>query len=98
VNFSDKQTVSAAKGVVKTGKIAAKSADKFTRLSMSDKGKGSYQTGPLDSTLTGIRPASKSTTRINYGTEIDLGKFYGGAGSPALFPKKSQWSSKNSVK
>jgi hypothetical protein len=97
-NFSDKQTISAAKGVVKTGKIAAKSVDKFTRLSMSDKGKGSYQTGPLDSTLTGIRPASKSTAQINYGTEIDLGKFYGGAGSLAIFPKKSQWSSKNPVK
>lgn len=96
--FSDTESVSSGKGTVKTGKIDAKSINKITKLQMSDKGKGGYQTGGLDASLTGISLAGSSTKNINYATEIDLGTKYGGTGVMAIFPRKSQWSSKNPSK
>jgi hypothetical protein len=96
--FSDTETITASKGTVKTGKIDTKTANKLTKLSMSDKGKGSYQTSTIASTLTGIGLARSATKSVNYGTEIDLGTQYSGAGEMAIFPKSSQWSGKNPSK
>jgi hypothetical protein len=97
-SFSDTTTITANKNSIKSVKVNAKTPNKISTLTMSDKGKGSYQTGPLDAALTGINQASKSTTSTVYATEIDLGTLFGGAGSGIIFPKKNQWTSKNPSK
>ncbi len=95
-SFTDSPSVTSSKGIVKTGRIDAKQANKVTRLSLSEKGKGSYQTSFLASSQTGIKLSSAGTsTGVPYATGITINSTtpFGGVGSLLIFPKGKGYTS-----
>ena len=95
-SFTDAPAVTSNKGQVKTGRIDAKQANKVTRLQLSEKGKGSYQTSFIASTQTGIKLSSAgSSTGVPYATGVSINSTtpFGGVGSLVIFPKGKGYTS-----
>jgi hypothetical protein len=97
-SFTDTEAVTSNKGVVKTGKLDTKTNNKLTKLQLSEKGKGSYQTSFIASSQTGIPLGTAgSSAGVNYTTNVTLlngsTAFYGGDGALTIFPKSKGWSS-----
>jgi hypothetical protein len=101
--LQDSLSVTSGKGTLKaSAKTASKSANKIVSLSMSEKGKGTYTTSPLDGARTGIPAAKTQTSAQSYATSIVVSDgataVYGGSGSIVVFPGQSVWTSTNPSK
>lgn len=102
-NFTDDVGVSAAKGTVKSTDKKKPTDAEVTKLQLSNKGKGSLQTGFLPGTATGIKAAKSGATGANFALGIVLKQgstvtFSGEGGAPIFNKSNKSWTSANPTK
>ncbi len=102
-SFSDDITVTSSKGSIKSTDKKKPTDAEITKLALSDKGKGSMQTGFLPGTQTGIKAAKSGATSANFSLGIALlqgtNETWSGSGGVQLFNKSSKsWTSANPTK
>ena len=102
-SFTDDVNVSAAKGNVKSTDKKKPTDAEVTKLQLSNKGKGSLQTGFLPGATTGIKAAKSGATGANFALGIVLKagttvSFSAEAGTPLFNKSNKSWTSANPTK
>lgn len=102
--FGDDIGMAVGKGSVKSTDKKKPTDPEVLKLAMSEKGKGSLQTGFLAGTATGIKAAKSGQTSANFALGITLNgaagaQVFSGVGGAALFNKSNKsWTSANPTK
>jgi hypothetical protein len=102
-SFTDDVGVSAAKGTVKSTDKKKPTDAEVLKLQLSNKGKGSVQTGFLPATATGIKAAKSGATGANFALGVVLKQgtnvtFSGEGGAPLFNKSNKSWTSANPTK